>query len=160
MAKNAVEFGQSLVSRWGRPARLVTVAILALLLLIPLQMVESVVRERYHTYQQVVADIAGAWSSDQLVAGPALVVPYSEKVEVREAFVTPEGERRFATRWETRVRRAVLLPDTLELDAAIDEILADPFHAWLNRPTGDIKADIKSGKMSQLYKDMDKVGDG
>ena len=34
MAKNAVEFGQSLVSRWGRPARLVTVAILALLLLI------------------------------------------------------------------------------------------------------------------------------
>jgi inner membrane protein len=120
MSKNAVELGQSLVSRWGRPARLVTVAILALLLLIPLQMVESVVRERYHTYQQVVADIAGAWSSDQLVAGPALVVPYSEKVEVREAFVTPEGERRFATRWETRVRRAVLLPDTLELDAAIE----------------------------------------
>ena len=35
-----------------------------------------------------------------------------------------------------------------ELDAMIDEVLADPYHNWLNRPTADIKADIKSGKMA------------
>jgi hypothetical protein len=38
-----------------------------------------------------------------------------------------------------------------DLDAAIDEIEADPFHNWLSRPTADIKADIKSGKMAEMF---------
>ena len=38
-----------------------------------------------------------------------------------------------------------------ELDALIDEVMNDPYHEWLNRPTADIKADIKSGKMAQMY---------
>jgi len=41
-----------------------------------------------------------------------------------------------------------------ELDQAIDEVLADEFHQWLNRPTGDIKADIKSGAMQKKYAEM------
>ncbi|HOX25341.1 MAG TPA: multiheme c-type cytochrome [Candidatus Krumholzibacteria bacterium] len=41
-----------------------------------------------------------------------------------------------------------------ELDQAIAEVLADEFHVWLNRPTADIKADIKSGAMAKLYADM------
>ena len=44
-----------------------------------------------------------------------------------------------------------------ELDAAIDEILAEDFHKWLNQPTADIKADIESGKMADMYKDMYQV---
>ncbi len=44
-----------------------------------------------------------------------------------------------------------------DVNAKIDEILADPFHAWLNRPTADIKADIKSGAMQKMYQDMYKV---
>jgi len=98
---------------------LIGVAILALVLLIPLQMVESVVRDRYHTYQGVVADIAGAWSSDQRVAGPILVVPYKEKTEIRDEFITPEGERKTTQRWSTRQRRAVILPDLLTYDGSL-----------------------------------------
>ncbi|MBD3221942.1 hypothetical protein GF314_11945, partial [bacterium] len=41
-----------------------------------------------------------------------------------------------------------------DLDAAIDEILADEFHQWLNRPTADIKADIKSGRLQERYGEM------
>jgi len=41
-----------------------------------------------------------------------------------------------------------------DIDKMLDDILADPFHDWLNRPTADIKADIKSGKMADMYKDM------
>ena len=44
-----------------------------------------------------------------------------------------------------------------ELDAMIDEVLADPYHQWLNRPTADIKADIKSGKMAEMYENMYQV---
>jgi len=41
-----------------------------------------------------------------------------------------------------------------DIDALIDEILADDFHSWLNRPTADIKADIKSGAMQKHYEMM------
>jgi hydroxylamine dehydrogenase len=44
-----------------------------------------------------------------------------------------------------------------DVDKMLDEVLADPFHNWLNRPTADIKADIKSGKMAEMYEDMYKV---
>jgi hypothetical protein len=45
-----------------------------------------------------------------------------------------------------------------DVDKMIDEVLADPYHTWLNRPTADIKADIKSGEMAKMYKDMYQVG--
>ena len=77
MAAQVADAGLALISSWSRPVRWIGVAILALVLLIPLKMVESVVRERYQTYQEVVADIAGSWSGDQVLAGPILVVPFS-----------------------------------------------------------------------------------
>ncbi len=116
MANGAGEIGFSLISRWSRPARLIGVAILALLLLIPLQMVRSVVGERYQTYRGVVQEIAGAWSGDQRVAGPILVIPFSEKIEIKDEFITPQGERKVTQRWEVRQRRAVILPETLFYD--------------------------------------------
>jgi hypothetical protein len=39
-----------------------------------------------------------------------------------------------------------------ELDALIKKIMESPEHAWFNRPTADIKADIKSGKLQEIYK--------
>lgn len=44
-----------------------------------------------------------------------------------------------------------------DVDKLLDEILADPFHVWITRPTADIKADIKSGAMQKMYEDMYKV---
>ena len=44
-----------------------------------------------------------------------------------------------------------------DIDKLLDETLADPFHTWLNRPTADIKADIKSGRMQDLYGNMYQV---
>jgi inner membrane protein len=111
--------GQTLIAKLGRPARLIAVAVLALILLIPLNMVRSVVRERYATYQGVVADISGSWSGDQRIAGPVLVVPYSEQVEVRDEFITPSGEKKTSQRWENRQRRAVVLPDLLDFEASL-----------------------------------------
>lgn len=119
MEAHAAETGRALLLRLSRPARLIGVAILALVLLIPLQMVQSVVRERYHTYQQVAAEIAGAWSSDQLLSGPMLVVPFTEKIEVRDSYVDSDGQRKTVQRWETCRRRAVILPDQLALNGRL-----------------------------------------
>ena len=119
MTNDTMKMGQTLISKLGRPARLIAVAVLAVILLIPLNMVRSVVRERHATYQSVVRNISGSWSGDQRVAGPILVVPYSERVEIRDEFITPEGEKRFSQRWETCQRRAIVLPDRLKYEGSL-----------------------------------------
>ena len=44
-----------------------------------------------------------------------------------------------------------------EINAMIDEIMSEEYHQWLSRPTADIKADINSGKMAEMYQDMYQV---
>jgi inner membrane protein len=119
MATQPTNVALNLIASLSRPVRWIGIAVLALVLLIPLAMVESVVRERHRTYQEVIADIAGSWSGDQVLAGPLLVVPYVEKVERHDEVVTPEGERRTVQRWESCRRRAVILPDALDLTATL-----------------------------------------
>jgi inner membrane protein len=98
---------------------LIAVGVLALVLLIPLEMVESVVRERFETYRAVVEDIAGAWSSDQELAGPILVVPFTVKIEIRDEYVAPSGEKKSTQRWESLEQRAVILPDELKIQGEL-----------------------------------------
>ena len=88
MANGNWEMGKALISRMSRPARLIVIAILALTLLIPLGMVQSVVHERHQTYRGVISDISGSWSGEQQIAGPMLVVPFTERFEVRDEYVT------------------------------------------------------------------------
>ncbi len=40
------------------------------------------------------------------------------------------------------------------VDALIDEVMQDPMHTWFNRPTADIKADIRSGKLPEVYQHL------
>ena len=70
--------------------RYAVVAGIALLLLIPMLMVESLVGERSSLYREVVADISRTWGGLQQLSGPYLLVPYTERVE-RER-VVPVGE--------------------------------------------------------------------
>jgi len=44
-----------------------------------------------------------------------------------------------------------------DIDRMIDELLQDPYHEWLNRPSAEIKADISSGKMPAMYEGMYQV---
>lgn len=60
--------------------KLSTVAILILLLLIPLQMISGVIRERQAHREQVLQDIARSSSYKQRILGPVMVVPYHKKV--------------------------------------------------------------------------------
>lgn len=117
---NGLDKGITLVTKLSRPARLVGVGILALILLIPLAMIDDVVRERHQTYRGVIDNIAGGWSGDQVLAGPILVVPFTEKLAVLDEVVTPGGQARVSQRWEKRDRTAVLLPDRLDLDGSLE----------------------------------------
>ena len=60
----------------GRSAsfKLITIAILILLLLIPSAMVNSLIREREYRKDDVVREISDKWGGSQVVTGPVIMV--------------------------------------------------------------------------------------
>lgn len=76
----------------------IIVAFLALLLLIPGQMIQGLIRERQHRAEEAVRTIDARWSVEQTVAGPVLVVPYVQTVLVNgesrldkhKLYITPD----------------------------------------------------------------------
>lgn len=64
--------------------KMVLVAAMTLAILIPLAMVHGVITERQAYRREAVADVERSFAGAQAVAGPVLVVPYSELVDVDE----------------------------------------------------------------------------
>lgn len=64
--------------------KLILVVGMTLAILIPLMMIRGTIDERQVYRRQAVADIARSYAGAQVVAGPVLVVPYTETVEVEE----------------------------------------------------------------------------
>jgi inner membrane protein len=92
------------VKQWVRGSislRILTIAFLILLLLIPVSMITSLIRERENLRQEVVAEVSDKWSKSQTLAGPILSVPY------KEYYKTEEGEL------IERIGHAYFLPDEL-----------------------------------------------
>lgn len=104
----------------GRKLRLVVIGLLAILLLIPLGWTESVVSERHHTYQGVLREISGMWSGEQTLTGPLLVVPFTERFQKEEEYRTNTGERKTQLKWVVNHRRAVVLPQELEVEGHLE----------------------------------------
>jgi inner membrane protein len=74
-------------SFWSRMATMFKIGVigfLILLLLIPLSLFESRLRERLTTRNQAVSEITQTWGSDQFVAGPLLQVPYEKTIISRK----------------------------------------------------------------------------
>ncbi|MDO5664982.1 MAG: cell envelope integrity protein CreD [Bacteroidia bacterium] len=71
---------RSFTERHGTTIKVVVVGILILLLLIPLSMIESMIRERRSTKQSAINDVTSKWGGEQTVTGPCLVIPYAETI--------------------------------------------------------------------------------
>jgi inner membrane protein len=84
---------------------------LILILLIPIGIIDDLVGERQMRQHLVRAEISDIWGRAQSVFGPVLILPYRQPVEITdtEGNVTV-GQRR---------GRAFILPERLEIDAAI-----------------------------------------
>jgi len=61
--------------------RLLSIAFLVLILLIPTSMIESMIREREYRRQDVTSEVSSKWGSQQVVTGPILTVPYHKYVK-------------------------------------------------------------------------------
>ncbi|MGB3618666.1 MAG: cell envelope integrity protein CreD [Catalinimonas sp.] len=99
------------LNEWVRTSvtiRMLSVAILVLLLLIPASMIESLVRERSGRQARVIEEISRTWSGAQTVAGPVLSIPY----------VT--YDRTADDRTVTTKRWAHFLPTTHDVEVQLD----------------------------------------
>ncbi len=68
------------------------IAALVLVLLIPMGMIKGVVNERAYLLQSAYADIASAWGNAQTIGGPVLAVPYRYTRMVNGIAVTAHDE--------------------------------------------------------------------
>jgi len=64
--------------------KIAMVVVLVLAILIPLAMIRGTIAERQQYRQQAVAEVTRSYAGEQGIAGPVLVVPYREQVEVEE----------------------------------------------------------------------------
>lgn len=93
------------------------IALLALLMLIPLAQVEDLVQERAQRAAEATTRIAARWGDAQYVGGVVLVVPVRRTVEVDTAEAA--GNERPARRLRTIEESHFLLPERLALHSVL-----------------------------------------
>ena len=90
--------------------KLLTIGALILLLLIPLDMVQRLIRERQYRSNDVISEVSENWSRAQTMSGPVLTIPY-----ISYERVTQDKE----TKTIAYKRYMHLLPDQLQVDGNI-----------------------------------------
>jgi len=88
--------------------KLAAIVILALLLLIPTAMTESLIHERQWNRQSAVEEVSSTWGQAQTIAGPFLSIPYTRKIVSQ----TDKG----ATVISQQRERLHLLPENLNIN--------------------------------------------
>ncbi len=85
--------------------KIIFTGLLATVLMIPLLMVGSLVRERESRRNEAVKEVSSRWGYPQHIAGPVLVVPF------RYTYVEKEDNRKIV---RTAVENAYFLPETVD----------------------------------------------
>ena len=93
-----------------------SVGIIAMLLLIPLSLIESKIRERSTFHEQAVAEISDSWTGKQTMVGPVLVVDY--QVSESKTYLNEE-EDKFLTKMEIVDKRSLLPVEDLRVNVAV-----------------------------------------
>jgi inner membrane protein len=99
--------------------KMVGVALLIALLLIPLGMIRSVLQERLERRNEAVADITSKWGRDQSLVGPVLVVPYRHPVKSWRDKPTPHGGYERVEVTEMMLAHACFLPAKLAVNGTV-----------------------------------------
>jgi inner membrane protein len=89
---------------------------LVLLLLIPLMMIEGVVKERSHYREEARRSIAQSWTGEQKVVGPLLVVPYSGYYQKK---VWDEKLKQYQVETHHWERNLYLAPEQLQVEGEV-----------------------------------------
>jgi inner membrane protein len=85
-----METATNTIEKWFRSMtfKMAVLAVLGLMLLIPLEMVKDVIKERAAYADEVKAEIGNLWATSQTITGPVLNVPGSKKISDDGAIAT------------------------------------------------------------------------
>jgi inner membrane protein len=70
-----IEINDNKKLQYSLTIKIVVLAFLGLFLLIPLEMIKSIIRERQKTAEEVKKEIAFQWAGQQIISGPVLNIP-------------------------------------------------------------------------------------
>ncbi len=101
--------------------RAIIVGVIALVMLIPLVMMQGVVDERNGLYRNVLYDISNTWGGQQLLQGPILVVPFVEKHISKETIKDENGQEKVKTKTRYITKHAIHLPKDLHINIDLAE---------------------------------------
>lgn len=99
--------------------KILGIGFLVLLLLIPLNMIQGVLRERLGRRNQAVAEVTSSWGREQTLVGPVLIVPYRYSFKSWKDVEAADGTLTRTEVQNTAVANAYFLPETLEIDGDI-----------------------------------------
>ena len=60
----------------GVNAKLIIIGVLVLAILIPMEMIRSLVTERQDRKQEAILDVTSKWGTEQIITGPIMTIPY------------------------------------------------------------------------------------
>jgi inner membrane protein len=109
------ELKQSLIFRFA------LIGLLVLLMSLPLESVKQIVAERHLQYQSVLSSIAKTWGDQQTLAGPALLIPYTEKHLTEETVTNNDGTNRKVNKVNYSHHTAIVLPESLSINTNLQE---------------------------------------
>ena len=99
--------------------KMASIAVLVLLLLIPLGMVQSVLKERLQRRDDAVREVTSTWGSEQVLIGPVLVVPYKySQKSWKDQVVNGRVERVESS--EALTGRAFFLPSVFKAEGKLE----------------------------------------
>ena len=104
----------------------------SLLLQIPLMFVNGVVHERNYLYDSTIKNIGKEWGETQTIAGPVIVVPYTEEYYEREYTVDKQGKETEDVKSKKRKNSLIILPEKLDINVEIYDVLASDDPILLN----------------------------
>jgi inner membrane protein len=99
--------------------KIALVLILALLVQLPLGMIDGLTAERKARRDSVVADIAHSAAEAQQLAGPVILVPYTRRTTQVTTRSDDSGRKQSVSRERIRKGWVALLPETLAIDGAL-----------------------------------------
>lgn len=118
-ASSLVSAGRGWLQRRALFFKLLGIGFLGLLLLVPMGMIRSTLRERQGRYHEALAAITQTWGQSQHLLGPVLVVPYTFKTEIEEW--TLAGDRRVKEKRTQEVAaEAFFLPEQLVIEGELE----------------------------------------
>ena len=68
----------------------IAIAVLIVIFLIPSFMVQGLIKDRSYRKDSATEEVSSKWGNAQALIGPILVIPYTEGLQVRQAFFLPE----------------------------------------------------------------------